>query len=95
MVVIADLKGVLICFNALKDLSAEQVLTGSVKRILTRVSILGKIELICLMVRVGLEGRLVSPCSLSFFCHLICQLCSSLSIQSGDGKSHSYNLAVA
>ena len=65
MVVIADLKGVLIHFNALKDLSAQQVVTGSVQRILTIVLILGKIELICLMVSVGLEGRLASPCSLS------------------------------
>ena len=67
MVVIADLKGVLIHFNALKDLSTEQVVTGSVQRILTRVSIMGKIELICLIVSVGLEGRLASPCSLKLF----------------------------
>ena len=58
MVVIADLNGVLMRFNPLKDLSAEQVVTGNVQRILIRALILGNIELTCLIVRVGLEGRL-------------------------------------
>jgi hypothetical protein len=46
MVVIADLKGVLICFNSLKDLSAEQLVTGSGHRSFKRVFMLGNIELV-------------------------------------------------
>ena len=91
MVVNADLNGVLICFNPLKDLLAEQVVTGNVQRILIKVLILGNIELIYLIVRVGLEGRLASPSSFNCFCHFSCQQCSSLSMHSGDGKSLSYN----
>ena len=37
----------------------EQLATGSVQRILTRAFMLGKIKLTCLIVSVGLEGRLV------------------------------------
>ena len=58
-VVISDLKGVLMRFNSLKDLSAKQDVKGSVQRILRREVMLRKIEPGCLMANVGLEGGLV------------------------------------
>ena len=59
--VIADLKGVLILLRLLKDLSAEQLVTGSVQRILTRAVMLGYMELTWLKVSVRLVGKLLSP----------------------------------
>lgn len=90
MVVIAALKGVLIRFSPLKDLSAEHDVTGSVQRIVTRALMFGYIELMCLRVSVRLDGGLVSPCSFSCCCHFSCQQCSSLSRHSGDERSPLY-----
>ena len=59
--VIADLKGVFILYSPLKDLSAEQLVTGKVQRILTRAVMLGYMELTCLRVSVRLVGKLLSP----------------------------------
>ena len=45
--VIVDLKGVLILLRPLKDLSAEQLVTGRVQRILIRAEMFGNIKLTC------------------------------------------------
>ena len=59
--VIADLNSVFILFSPLKDLSAEQLVTGRVQRILTRAVMLGYIGPTCLNVSVRLVGKLLSP----------------------------------
>ena len=59
--VIADLKGVLILFRPLKDLSAEQLVTGRVQRNFTRAVMLGYMELTCLKMSVRYVGKLLSP----------------------------------
>ena len=89
-VVIDDRTAVLILFRPLKDLSAEQLVTGRVHNILTKALILGNMVVACLRVTVGLRGRLLSPWSLQYCSHFICQQCSSLSIQVGDGRSSLY-----
>ena len=66
-------------------------MTGRVQRIFTRAVMLGYIELTCLKVRVRFVGKLLSPCPCC--CHFICQLYSSLSNHSGDGRSLSYRPA--
>ena len=53
-----DLKGVLILLNPLKDLSAEQLVTGKVQRILTRAVMLGNMGLTCLKVSARFVGKL-------------------------------------
>ena len=92
-VVIEDLREVLICFRKLKDLSAEQLVTGRVNKILTKTSILGYMEVICGRVVVVLVGRLFCPCSLSYCCHFIFQQSNSLLTQCGDRRSFWYILA--
>ena len=59
--VIADLKGVLILFRPLKDLSGEQLVTGNVQRIFTRAVMLGYMELTRLKVSVRFVVKLLSP----------------------------------
>ena len=82
-----DRRVVFIRFTALNDRSAEQVVTGSVHRILSNARMLGNIEVECLRACVGVVGKLVCPCSLYCCCHFIHQQCSSLSMQDGDGRS--------
>ncbi len=41
-------------------------------------------------VSVRVVGKLLPPCSFSCFCHFSCQVFSSLSKHSGDGKSFLY-----
>ena len=89
-VVIDDRIAVLNRFSPLNDLSAEQLVTGSVHKILTKARMLGYMPVACLRVTVGLRGRLLSPCSLRCCSHFICQQCSSLWMQSGDGRSSRY-----
>ena len=91
--VIAHLNGVFILFSPLKDLSAEQLVTGRVERILIRAVMLGYMELTCLRVSMRLVGKLLSPWSLNCCCHFVCQQCSSLSKHSGDGRLPSYRSA--
>ena len=74
MLVIVDLNGVLLLFRLLKDLSAVQVVTGSVQRILIRAVMFGYMELMCLNVCVRPVGKLLSPWSSNSLRHLICQL---------------------
>ena len=52
--------GVLILFSLLKDLSAEQLVTGRVQSILIRTEMLGYMELVCFKVSVRLVGNLYS-----------------------------------
>ena len=89
-VVIHERKTVLTRFSPLKDLSAEHVVTGRVHRILTSVVMLGHIQVVCRRVSLGVDGRLFWPWSFNCCCHFICQQCSSLSTQSGDGRSPTY-----
>ncbi len=58
-VVIDDRTAVLILFRPLKDLSAEQLVTGRVHNILTKALMLGNMVVACLRVTVGLCGRLL------------------------------------
>ena len=76
-VVMADRKGVLIRFRLLKDLSAEQLVTGRVHRILSKALMFGNIEVACLRAAAGMEGKLLCPCSFRCCCHFIIQQCSS------------------
>ena len=91
VLVMLDLNGVLILFSPLNDLSAEQEVTGRVQSILIRAVILGYMELVCCKVSVRVVGKLLPPCSFSCFCHFSCQVFSSLSKHSGDGKSFWYS----
>ena len=57
--VIEDLKAVLIRLSPLKDLSAEQLVTGRVHKMLIKALTFGYIAEVCLSVVVGLNGRFV------------------------------------
>ena len=57
--VIEDLKAVLIRLSPLKDLSAEQLVTGRVHKMLIKALMFGYIAKVCPSVVVGLNGRLV------------------------------------
>ena len=57
--VIEDLKAVLIRLSPLKDLSAEQLVTGRVHKMQIKALMFGYIAEVCLIVVVGLTGRLV------------------------------------
>ena len=81
---IDDHKAVFISFTALKDLSAEQLVTGNVHRIQISVRMLGNIVVACRSACVGMLGNLICPCSC---CHFIYQQCSSPSMQSRGGRS--------
>ena len=76
-VVMADQKGVMIRFRLLKDLSAEQLVTGRVHRILSKALMFGNIEVACLRAAAGMESKLLYPCSFRCCCHFIIQQCSS------------------
>lgn len=88
--VTADLKGVLILLRPLKDLTAKQLVTGRVQRILTRAAVMlgvhgtnmpqGECE--------ACRQAAFSMISLICCCHFI-----SLSKDSGDGKSILYRSA--
>ena len=56
-----DRKGVLIRFRLLKDLSAEQLVTGRVHRIRISALTFGYMEVACLRAAAGLEGKLFYP----------------------------------
>ena len=71
---IDDRQLVLIRFSALKDRSAEQLVTGNVHRILIRTLTLGYIEEVWRRVSVGVDGKLTSPCSLQCCCHFMCHV---------------------
>ena len=86
-VVIVDRNGDLVCLSTLNDLSAEQVVTGKVHRMVIRVFILGYIEVVCFKVSKGEEGKLAFPYLFSCSCHFIFQHSSSLCKLLGDGKS--------
>ena len=51
--------GVLIRFRLLNALSAEQLVTGRVHRMLTNALIFGNIVVACLRVTAGLDGKLL------------------------------------
>ena len=89
-VTIDERRGVLILLSPLNDLSAEQLVTGSVHKIVTNALILGYIGVTWRSVTVRVEGKLASPFSLSSCCHFNRQQCSSLWTHSGDGKSSLY-----
>ena len=55
---IEDLRAIFIRFSPLKDLSAEQLVTGRVHMILTSALKFGYIEVVCLRVVVGIDGKL-------------------------------------
>ena len=74
VLVIVDLKAVLLLLRLLKDLSAVQVVTGRVQRILARAEMLEYIELTCVNVCMRLVGKLLSLWSSSSFRHFIFQL---------------------
>ena len=57
--VIEDLEAVLIRLSPLKDLSAEQLVTGRVHKMLIKALMFGYIAEVCLIVAVELNGRLV------------------------------------
>ena len=57
--VIEDRKAVLMRLGPLKDLSAEQVVTGRVHKMLIKALIIGYMAEVCLIVVVGHNGRLV------------------------------------
>ena len=57
VVVMDDRNAVLKRFSPLKDLSAEQLVTGSVHSIVTNALMLGYIELACLTVTTGVDGK--------------------------------------
>ena len=65
MLVIVDLNEVLLLFRLLKDLSAVEVVNGSVHRVFIRAVIFGYMELMCLNVCVRPLGKLLSPWSSS------------------------------
>ena len=90
---IDDRRAIFIRFSPLKDLSAEQLVTGRVHKILTSNLIFWYIEVVCLRVVVGVDGKLSWPCSFRYCCHLICQQSSTLLMQSGDGRSLRYMVA--
>ena len=86
-VVMHERKGVFIRFNPLNDLSAEHVVTGKVHMIRTSALTFGNIEVVCLRAILGVPGKLASPCCCCCFTHFIFQQCSSLWMQSEDGRS--------
>ena len=92
-VIIEDRRGVLILFSPLKDLSAEQLVTGKVHMMVISTWMLGYIGVTRRRVEERVVGKLALPFSRNCFCHFSYQQCSSLSTQSGDGKSSSYILA--
>ena len=57
--VIEDLEAVLIRLSPLRDLSAEQLVTGRVHKMLIKALMFGYIAEVCLIVAVELNGRLV------------------------------------
>ena len=57
--VIEDLKAVLTRLSPLKDLSAEQLVTGRVHKMLIKALMFGYIAEVCLIVVVVLNGRIV------------------------------------
>ena len=83
---INDRTAVFIGFMALNDRSAEQLVTGSVHKIVRSARMLGNIAVACRRACVGVLGKLASPCWLSSCCHFIHQQCSSPSRQSRDGS---------
>ena len=87
---IDDRRAIFIHFSPLKDLSAEQLVTGRLHKILTIALIFGYIEVLCLRVVVGVDGKLSWPCSFRYCCHLLCQQSKSLLMQPEDGMSSRY-----
>ena len=89
-VVMHERKAVFIRFSPLNDLSAEPVMTGKVHMTLIRALILGYIEVVCLRAMQG-RGYLASCFHHAACCrycfHFNCQKCSSLWMQSADGRS--------
>lgn len=77
-------------FKTLKDLFAEQLVTGRVHIIVIKALMFGYISEVCLIVTVELSGRLVCPCSFRQICHFYCQQCSSLSMVPCEGRSFWY-----
>ena len=77
----------LIRFSPLKDLSAEQLVTGRMQKILTKTLMLGYIEDTFLRVSASVEGKLFCPYSFRCCCHFIHQQCNSLLMELGDGRS--------
>ena len=72
-----DRKAVFVRFNPLKDLSAEQLVTRKVHKMVTNTLMFGYIEVACLRVVVGLDGKLDWPCSDRCCCHFNFQHCGS------------------
>ena len=68
-------------------------MTGRVHKILTSALIFGYIEVVCLRVVVGVDGKLSWPCSFRYCCRVICQQSNLLLMQSGDGRSSRYMVA--
>ena len=58
-VVMDDRNAVLMHFSPVKDLSAEQLVTGSVHSIVTNALMLGYIELACLTVTTGVDTNYI------------------------------------
>ena len=92
-VVMDNRNGVLIRFRLLKDLSAEQLVTGRVHRILINTLMFGYIEVTCLRAAAGVDGKLLCPCSFRCCCHFICQQCNSEVTHSDEGRSSLYMAA--
>ena len=77
-VVMEDRKAVFVRFSPLKDLSAEQLVTGRVHKMVTNTLMLGYMEVACLRVVVGLDGKLQCPCSVRCWCHFNFEQSNSL-----------------
>ena len=70
-----DRKAVFVHVNPLKD---EQLVTGKVHKMVTNTLMFGYIEVACLRVVVGLDGKLDWPCSDRCCCHFNFQQSNSL-----------------
>ena len=68
-----DLRAVLMRLSPLNDRSDEQLVTGSVHRINSKVLMLANIAVACGRERNGVVGKEAGPCTLCWFFHFMCQ----------------------
>ena len=64
-----DRKAVFVHFSLLKDLSADQLVTGRVHKMVTNTLMFGYTEVTCLKVVVRLDNKLQCPRSVRCCCH--------------------------
>ena len=68
-----DPRAVFMRLSPLKDRSEEQLVTGRVHKINSKVLMFGNIDVACGKERDGVVGKEACPCRLRCCCHFMCQ----------------------